>query len=156
VIKLLIVEDDANKREQLHNLVADRFPALTVTDAESLIGGVRQLRHWNPDIVILDMTLPNYDPEDESNTGGMEAFGGEEFLRQVKRFQLSPSVIVVTQFETFGDIGESKGREELHSYLDQSFPETYRGMVYYHASLNTWSDELEKLVRDALRSIVDQ
>ena len=151
MIKLLIVEDDLNKKEQLHQLIADRFPAFEVADAESLIGGVRTLRRWEPDLVVLDMTLPNYDSSgDAGAASGMEAFGGEEFLRQVDRFSLSPGVVVVTQFETFGDLGESKDRDELDAHLTMSFPRTYKGMVYYHASLNAWADELERRIRSAL------
>lgn len=152
MIKLLIVEDDLNKKEQLLQLVAERFPAFHVRTAESLIGGVRALRQWQPDLVVLDMTLPNYDPAaDGGSSGGMEAFGGEEFLRQADRFGLAPAVIVVTQFETFGDLGESKDRDELAAHLIQAFPGTYQGMVYYHASLNAWADELETSIRFALR-----
>lgn len=151
--KLLIVEDDSNKREQLNRLVNERFPLFTVSNAESLMGGVRALRRWRPEIVVLDMTLPNYDPEDEGDTGETEGFGGEEFLRQAVRFGLSPVVIVVTQFEIFSEYGESKDRAELHAHLNEVFPTIYRNMVYYHASLNSWADELEQRLTDALEEI---
>jgi CheY-like chemotaxis protein len=154
VIKLLIVEDDINKRRQLHGFVQERFPGLSVADTESLIGGIRKLRSWEPDLVLLDMTLPNYDPEEGSFGVSMQAFGGEEFLRQCQRFRLTPAVVVVTQFETFGDPGESKGREELANELAERFPDTFRGMVYYHASLSAWTDELEAALRKAMRSLV--
>jgi len=134
MIKLLVVEDDINKREQLHAFALSRFPAFEVADAESLIGGVRQLRHWHPDIVILDMTLPNYDLVNGSIDVTMQAFGGEEFLRQCMRFKLHPTVIVVTQFETLGEGGDEKGRDELAGELAASFPDTYHGMVYYQLS----------------------
>lgn len=147
--KLLIVEDDINKREQLHAFVEDRFPEFSIENAESLIGGITKLRSWIPDLVLLDMTLPNYDPGEGSFGVSMQAFGGEEFLRRCKRFGLTPAVIVVTQFETFGEAAESKDRDELALELAQLFPETYRGMVYYHASLSAWADELEIAVRNA-------
>jgi CheY-like chemotaxis protein len=151
MIKLLLVEDDVHKRDQLQSFSRDRFPAVSVRHSSSLIGGLRSLREWEPDIVLLDMTLPNYDPSDDAIEGSMQAFGGEEFLRQVRRFALSPSVIVVTQFETFGDSNEEKDREQLDSELKAAFPGIYRGMVYYHASLSSWSDELDRIIREALR-----
>lgn len=152
MIKLLIVEDDINKREHLNRFVTETFPALSVANAESLIGGVRKLRTWQPDLVLLDMTLPNYDLEEGSLAASMQAFGGEEFLRQTERFRLQPSVIVVTQYETFGEAGEAKDRDELDAELRQAFPRIYRGMVYYHASISSWSQELEAAVRGALGS----
>lgn len=154
MIRLLIVEDDINKLDQLNQFVAERFPAFAVENAESLIGGVRKLRSWNPDLVLLDMTLPNYDLEEGNLNASMQAFGGEEFLRQSKRFNLRPRVIVVTQFETFGDASEAKDRDELNAELQEAFPEVYCGMVYYHASINAWSDELETAVRNALGSLL--
>jgi DNA-binding NarL/FixJ family response regulator len=155
MIKILIVEDDVNKREQLHKFIALKFEAAGVEDAESLIGGVRKLRSWNPDIVLLDMTLPNYDAEGEAFSGSMQAFGGEEFLSQCNRFNLNPRVIVVTQFETFGDANEAKDRDELDSDLKRMFPTIYCGMVYYHASLSAWMEELENLIRLALRNLLN-
>lgn len=154
MIKILVVEDDVNKREQLHKFISAKFEAAVIDDAESLIGGVRKLRSWNPDIVLLDMTLPNYDPEGEAFSGSMQAFGGEEFLSQCKRFGLTPRVIVVTQFETFGDASEAKDRDELDSDLKRMFPKIYCGMVYYHASLSAWMDELEMLIRKALGNLL--
>lgn len=154
MIKLLIVEDDINKREQLHAFMHDRFPAVATADSESLMGGVRKLRSWKPDLVILDMTLPNYDSEEGSYGVSMQAFGGEEFLRQCRRFDLRPFVIVVTQFETFGDGVETKGREELNAELARAFPEIYQGMVYYHASLSSWNDELDFAVRKAMGGLL--
>ena len=153
MIKLLIVEDDINKREQLHAFVSTRFTSLTTADAESLVGGIRQLRQWQPDIVILDMTLPNYDPEEGSLDVTMQAFGGEEFLRQCARIKLQPAVIEVTQFETFGEGGDVKDREELAAELAAAFPDTYRGMVYYHASISQWEDELEIAIKGALSGL---
>jgi CheY-like chemotaxis protein len=148
--RLLIVEDDVNKREQLHRFVVGHFSEIVVDDAESLIGGIRKLRTIKPDVVLLDMTLPNYDPEPGESGGGMQAFGGEEFLRQCKRLKLEPGVIVVTQFETFGEANEVKGREELDSELSTRFPRLYKGMVYYHASLSSWTQELEVAIRRVL------
>ncbi len=153
MIKLLIVEDDVNKREQLHRFVSDNFAQLSIEDAESLIGGIRKLRAVVPDVVLLDMTLPTYDFQDGENGGGMQAFGGEEFLRQCKRFNLAPAVIVVTQFETFGEASELKGRDELDAELCSSFPGIYRGMVYYHASISSWSEELTIAIERVLRGL---
>lgn len=156
MIKLLIVEDDVNKREQLHLFSSERFPSLIVEDAESLVGGVKKLRATHPDIVLLDMTLPNYDLQEGESGGGMQAFGGEEFLRQCKRFKLSPGVVVVTQFETFGEASDLKGREELDAELSNEFPGIYKGMVYYHASLSSWAEELEMAVKRVLEGLANK
>jgi DNA-binding NarL/FixJ family response regulator len=149
--KVLIVEDDPHKRQQLERFFSTRAPAAGVKVAVSLIGGLRALRAHNPDVVVLDMTLPNHDPEEDGHIGSMLAFGGEEFLRQARRLRSSAKVIVVTQFETFGDEDNAKGRYELEAHLAESFPEIFMGMVYYHASLSGWADELDALFHRALQ-----
>ncbi len=148
--KMLIVEDDIHKRDQLLGFFHDRFPAIEVKVAVSLIGGIRVMREITPEIVILDMTLPNYDPEGEETSNSMQAFGGEEFLRQAQRGKADSDVIVVTQFETFGDGENLKDRNELEADLSRDFPSLFRGMVYYHASLSGWVEELEHLVNQTL------
>lgn len=148
--KVLIVEDDMHKRQQLEAYIQTRAPAAEVYVAMSLIGGLRALRAHSPEFVFLDMTLPNHDPEEDGHIGSMLAFGGEEFLRQARRFGSKAKVIVVTQFETFGDEDNGKERHELEADLAQAFPEIFTGMVYYHASLSGWADELDVLVLSSL------
>lgn len=148
--KVLIVEDDPHKRQQLERFFSTRAPAADVRVAISLIGGLRMLRAYNPDVVVLDMTLPNHDPEEDGHIGSMLAFGGEEFLRQARRMRSSAKVVVVTQFETFGDEENAKERHELEADLAENFPEIFKGMVYYHASLSGWADELDGLLQNAL------
>lgn len=148
--KVLIVEDDPHKRQQLERFFSTRAPSADVRVAISLIGGLRMLRAYNPDVVVLDMTLPNHDPEEDGHIGSMLAFGGEEFLRQARRMRSSAKVVVVTQFETFGDEENAKERHELEADLAENFPEIFKGMVYYHASLSGWADELDGLLQNAL------
>lgn len=150
MVKFLIVEDDVHKREQLVSFFKNRDAKAVIEQAVSLIGGLRALRSVKPNCVILDMTLPNYDPENDGNVGSVLAFGGVEFLKQVRRLKLESSVIVVTQFETFGDDTNAKDRKELEYELRQNFPSTFKGMVYYHASLSAWSDELSALLDEIL------
>lgn len=148
--KILIVEDDVHKREQLTSFIDAIEGSHIVEQAGSLIGGIRALRSGKPDIVILDMTLPNYEPENDGHIGSVLAFGGVEFLRQARRFNILTRVIVVTQFETFGDDENAKDRRELDHELGQQFPDIYEGMVYYHASLSDWWDELGTLLNKNL------
>lgn len=150
---ILIVEDDVHKRDQLVSFLSKIEGEPSIEQAGSLIGGIRSLRATKPDCVILDMTLPNYEPESDGHIGSVLAFGGVEFLRQVRRYRLDTKVIVVTQFETFGDDDNAKDRKELDAELREQFSNVYKGMVYYHASLSDWSDELQRLLDQSLMEI---
>ena len=151
MVDILIVEDDVHKRDQLVAFLSKGEESPSIEQAGSLIGGIRALRATKPDYVILDMTLPNYEPESDGHVGSVLAFGGVEFLRQVRRYKIETKVIVVTQFETFGDDDNAKDRKELDAELREQFSNVYKGMVYYHASLSDWSDELQNLLEQSFK-----
>lgn len=145
-MKILIVEDDVNKLNALTALIDVRFPDVVSDTARSLVSGVRRTREWSPDIVLLDMTLPSYDQTAIDDGGAMEPFGGVEFLRQMRRYNLNPRVLVVTQFETFGEGRSLQTREQLASELETEFPGIFQGMLHYHASLEEWATRLVEFV----------
>lgn len=146
-MKLLLIEDDENKRAKLADFLAREFGGWEVVAASSLITGLRAVVREQPDIVILDMTLPNYEVTTEDGGGQMHIFGGREFLRQLKRRQLASRVVVVTQFETFGKPPNTMNLAELAESLSDEFPEQYLRTIYYHASIDTWERELASELR---------
>ena len=145
-MKILIVEDDGNKLRALQRLVVTEFPDVELDIARSVISGVSHAKRLRPDMVLLDMTLPSYDQSALDDGGGMEWFGGVEFLKQMKRFRLEPTVLIVTQFETFGEDEALKTREQLAKELECQFPMTFAGMLHYHASLEEWSSKLIEFI----------
>jgi CheY-like chemotaxis protein len=149
----LIVEDDDNKREQLVSFLRDRYPQLDLKETASLVSALRALKQENPSLVILDMTLPNYDVVEGESGGVMHPFGGQEFLRQVSRFKIETAVFVLTQFENFGEPPDAKGLAELDEELREGFPHTYKGAVYYHASIYDWTTALANTIEANLPEI---
>lgn len=148
----LLVEDDENKREQIRAVITEKFPDFRLEEASSLIGALRAAQRLRPKLVILDMTIPNYESLEPSGGGEMHHFGGEEFMRQIVRFGLDTNVIVVSQFETFGSPPNRKTFEELKSELAAQFRGLYKGAVYYHASLADWGEALEALIIETLKA----
>lgn len=150
-MKILVVEDDENKRAQLTQFLHRSFPQAQGDEARSLQSGLRLIRQNPPDLVLLDMTLPNYDAAFDEPGGQTHIFGGREFLRQMDRFDIIVPVIVVTQFETFGKDPHEIGLSELDSELKADHSNVYRGCVYYHAAIHGWEEKLEALMRGVLK-----
>jgi CheY-like chemotaxis protein len=146
-VHLLLVEDDENKRTQVLQFLRSRFPEFGVHTAASLMSGVRSAKANRPELVLLDMTLPNYDVGDGETGGTMHAFGGLEFLKQMRRLRVQTRVIVLTQFETFGTPPKIKDLPELDREMRDKFEPIYCGAVYYHASIENWTKELSDLIR---------
>ncbi len=146
-MQLLLVEDDQNKRDRITAYLAEDYPSVSVSVACSLVSGLRAANEISPDLVILDMTLPNYDGPTEGRSNRMHAFGGEEFLRQAKRRKINTKVVVVTQFETFGDPPNLKTLIDISNSLSQKYAEIFIGSIYYHASQSKWKSELSFIIR---------
>jgi len=148
--RVLVIEDDENKLLQLCNFLRTRFHGVEVETARSLQSGLRQARGDGFSLILLDMTLPNFDATPDDPGGQTRNFGGKEFLKQLDRFDMRVPVIVVTQFITFGSGAQAIRLEDLDKELKQAFGHNYVGCVYYHTSIHRWKEELEQLTRTHL------
>jgi len=142
-MRILIVEDEASKFEQLSNVIKSVFANASIISSESLLSAIFNIAENNIyDLAILDMSLPNYDISDEEPTGGdSESFAGRELMFQMKlRGKLCP-IIVVTQYQSF-----EKGLRDLNdldSEFKREFPEYYLGCVYYNAAVDGWVEKFK-------------
>jgi CheY-like chemotaxis protein len=150
MISILIVEDDDNKLTQLSHHLHRIVPEAEIATARSLQSGLRSLKQTVPSLVVLDMTLPNYDASPDEAGGQTHPFGGREFLSQIDRFDIQVPVIVVTQFETFGKAPHVMKLINLDAELRNSFPRVYCGAIYYHAAVEGWQEQLTTLVQQSL------
>lgn len=145
-MRILVVEDDENKKSRILEYLRSRHPQSDFVCAGSLVSGLRAAKQTKPDLVILDMTLPNYDANGSDLDGKMHAFGGKEYLRQTARMTADSKIIVLTQFESFGEAPNVTGLKDLDAELRTRFPENYMGAVYYHASIDDWMDQLDSII----------
>jgi CheY-like chemotaxis protein len=146
---ILIVEDDENKRVQLSNFLQLIIPDESILLCRSLQSGVKKIRQELFDLIILDMTLPQYDLSPDEPSDDTHIFGGQEFLAQMERFDVLTPVVVFTQFEVFGKPPNELNLESLDLKLRGEYPNVYKGVVYYHSSINSWKQELkDKLVEN--------
>lgn len=145
-MRILLVEDDENKRRQVLDFLKSNFANDEIVCSASLVTGLREAKRFSPDLVVLDMTLPNYETNGPELDGKMHAFGGKEFLRQTARRSGTGKVIVLTQFESFGEAPNVTGLADLDSDLRLRYPDHYAGAVYYHASINEWANSLKSMI----------
>tara|TARA_B100000949_G_C14108931_1_gene377504 strand:+ start:59 stop:520 length:462 start_codon:yes stop_codon:yes gene_type:complete len=148
-MKVLLVEDQQEKSEDVLSLLGAIFKEnVDVSVKQSLRSGLKELISSDDfQIVILDMSMPNYDPGPEDPVGGTpESFAGREFLAQMKLRDITTPVVVVTQYSTF-----AKGQidlEDLDFFFRRSYPGFYKGSVYYSSADKTWKSQLESIVKE--------
>jgi CheY-like chemotaxis protein len=145
-VVVLVVEDDEVKRNTLVQFIEDSVHDVEVRIARSLQSGLRSVEALQPSLILLDMTLPNYDQTADESGGMIHDLGGLEFVRQLDRDEIVVPVIVVTQYETFGDEGLTLG--EINERLRKDYEVGYLGLVLYQSALSSWQREILELAEN--------
>lgn len=154
-MRLLVVEDDENKQLQILAAIRDISPTAKIDTAQSFNSGLSKIVTASYELVLLDMTMPTYDIDADEEGGRPQTYAGREILRQMKRRGIVVPVIIVTQFDRFGEHNQIMTLEQLDEQLYQEFPRTYRGVVYYNPAHETWKHDLAAKV-DGLGHSVPQ
>jgi len=146
-MKILVIEDDENKRQQLEKFLKSIRSDCHLTIQKSYNSGLKSVlskEKWN--LVLLDMTMPTYDISLNEDGGRPQHYAGRAILRQMKRHNIKTPVIVVTQFDVFGEGTERMTRDELDKQLQSDHPNIYLGMVYYNAAVDGWKNDLNLMI----------
>jgi CheY-like chemotaxis protein len=148
-MKILFVEDQKIKRDQIVKFLTKTMGQhLSVTHENSVRSALREiaLNSAEYDLILLDMSMPNFDPTPDNPEGSSpESFAGKELLEQMQLREIFVPVIVVTQFTSFE--GGRVTLEDLTKNLGSQFFENYRGFVYFNSVDETWKKELIKIIR---------
>lgn len=145
-MKILIVEDDENKRQQISDFIGEIVPQAEISIAKSYQSGLKQVIAKNTDLILLDMTMPTFDIGIDEDGGRPQAYAGREILRQMDRREIVTPVIIITQFDKFGEGIDELTLPELDHQLYQDHPQIYQGAIYYSAALGIWKELLGKVL----------
>ena len=145
MLKILLVEDDEDKREQLIKFISDQNLG-SLTEVRSFQSGLKKIKTYSYDLILLDMTMPTFDISATENGGRSQPFGGELLLFEMQRRQIHSKVIVITQFDLFGEGEDEINLRDLDIRLSAQFSNNYIGVVQYSISYTSWKEKLiEKL-----------
>jgi len=148
-MKILLVEDDEDKREDLSSFIKEKL-----TDnfriAKSIQSGKKALKEAKYDLILLDMTIPTFDVSPLEQGGRTQPFGGRILLAEMVRNRVETKVVVVTQFDLFGKGEEEITLQELDNQLKNSFPKIYYGAIHFSVSIIGWKDLLDKKIKSLI------
>lgn len=141
-MKILIVEDNNDKRNNIKKFLQKRLGDVVFGEARSYSAGISEIYNGNWDLIILDMSLPTYDITHTETGGEMKAMAGKDILKRMKNRKVNTPVIIVTQFDVFGE------KQVSLSSLNEEFKELYnhlwQGTVSYDKL--TWQMELDEII----------
>lgn len=147
-MRLLLIEDDENKRTKIESFLQETFPNVIITSARSFQGGLRELITKAFDVIIADMSMPTFDIIDDDDGGRHQPFAGKDLLGQMDRRGIRIPTIVITRFDRFGDNRQSLNLKELDSQLFRSFSDIYCGVIYFDDDIGEWKSVFKGKIND--------
>jgi CheY-like chemotaxis protein len=146
---ILVIEDDPYKLEKIKLFLRADFPHVSVTVQTSFHGGFEEVveNHTNYDLILLDMSMQNYDISSDEAGGDPIPLAGKSILTQMYYREIPTSVILVTMYERFEDGTKIKN---LHSTLLEEYPDNYKGYVFFSHREDKWKEDLKKEINKIL------
>jgi CheY-like chemotaxis protein len=146
-LKILIIEDDPVKLKAISAFIKFILSEVHLEERTSYQSGLFAIMHNVYDLILLDMQLPNYDIKSGEDGYKLRPVAGRDILREVKRKRLKSSVVIVTQYEGFGENGIYNSLDEWHQMLRAQFPEIYLQTIRYKPGSNSWKEELTPFIK---------
>lgn len=145
--KILLIEDDENKRKDVVDFLTESYPGKKTDLAMSFNAGVRKAMSGNYDLMLVDMTLPKFDKDKGSNERTLHN-GGELLIAYLLDLGIGIKSIVITQYDNFGE----ETLETIDNRLKVDCSESYIGAVRYNSSEDGWKYELNKYIDNVIYS----
>ena len=146
-MKILIVEDDEFKGRRVAEVAQESLKDAEILFSRSVNSGMGALQEEDPDILVLDMSLPTFDVGPNEPGGRPQNFGGLELLRQMERLGISIPTIVITQYTRFFQGSEEIELDVLVDELENDYPKIFSGLIYYNSSQGKWRISLKRMLR---------
>lgn len=146
-MKIIFIEDHPLKQAQINKLINEKFYDSIVINKNSYISGLKELieNHQAYDVLLLDISMPNYDISSEDSGGDWMPLAGKKILKEMYLRDIPIKAIVITMHGSFDD---GTKITELDDNLKSEFPENYLGYVYYSQINDDWKEKLVKLLNE--------
>jgi DNA-binding NarL/FixJ family response regulator len=145
-IRILLIEDDKKKSDDIINFINARFPHFDVSLKESYHSGLKSLFKEKYDLLLLDMSMPTWDRSPFENGGEYEKFGGIKILKELNRKKKILPTILITMFDNFGESDNSITLSQMNLVLNNDYDSFYLGSVFYRSDISKWQEDLETLI----------
>jgi CheY-like chemotaxis protein len=149
-VNVLIIEDDPQKAERVVSVVKQAAPEAAIDVCRSYQSGLKFFESGRQaSLIILDVSLPTFDPDPAARHGRPRPMGGYDIMRKLKRIGKQPPVVILTALENFGTPTQQYSFEQLKQKCKAEFSENFRGAIYYSQSRTSWRDQLVEVIMAA-------
>ena len=148
-MKILLVEDDEHKMKDIIQFLESTKKGVVIDTAFSVESGVQKGVDAQYDLILLDMTIPNFDITDTSDGGKSYKNGGEIIVKELVDEDVVFRCAIITQYETFNN----ETIEQISSRVHSLCGDNYFGYIKYSTSDDAWKDSLKKLIEYVANSL---
>lgn len=149
-MKILLVEDDEHKMNDIISYIDTLKKNIIVETARSVESGVQAAVDNQFDLILLDMTIPNFDITEKSDGGKSYKNGGEIIVKELLDEEVVFRCAVITQYETFNN----ETIDQIGQRIRQLCGDDYLGYVKYSTNTESWRQGLKELI-EHVENIVD-
>jgi DNA-binding NarL/FixJ family response regulator len=144
-MRILFIEDHPLKQAQINKYIKEVFVDCIIELKNSYISGLKELKnnYSNYDVLLLDISMPNYDISSEDSGGDWMPLAGKKILKEMYLRDIPTKTIVVTMHGSFDD---GTKITELDSSFKNEFSDNYIGYVFYSQINEDWKDKLYQLL----------
>lgn len=144
-MKILFIEDHPLKQAQITKFVSEKFVGSEIESKNSYISGLKELKtnHKAYDVLLLDISMPNYDISSDDSGGDWMPLAGKNILKEMYLRDITTKAIVITMHGSYDD---GTKITDLHTELQKEFADNYIGYVYYSQINEDWKDKLCELL----------
>lgn len=143
--RILFIEDDQYKLEKIRTFLENEYKDIELVIRTSFHGGFEEIveNHNKYDLILLDMSMQNYDISSHESGGDPAPLAGKSILTQMYLREIDKSVLVVTMYESFQDGTKIM---DLNTSLKEEFPDNYKGYVFFSHMDNKWMTDLKQSI----------
>jgi len=144
-LKVLIIEDDDHKCSEIELFLRETFPNVILKYGKSYQSGIQEATREQYDLLLLDMSIPNFDINENEDGGSTLKNGGELIIMELMDENIDFKCLVLTQYETFNE----ETLDAIDIRLKENCGEKYLGCIRYSA----WKDDWKELLKNAILNL---
>ncbi len=141
-MRILIVEDIEAKMKVIEECISGVREDWEFIEAMSYSDGLQKIYLGGWDLVLMDMSLPTYNISHTESGGTKKPVAGKELMARMLSRKIFIPVIIITQFDTFGD--NQLSLESLNKEFEENYTKIWKGTISYDKP--GWQEQLLKLL----------
>lgn len=143
-MRILLIEDDVHKMNDIIGYIRTLKMKIEIMTARSVESGVQSAIDNSYNLLLLDMTIPNFDITEKSYGGKSYKNGGEIIVKELLDEEVDFNCAVITQYETFNN----ETIDQISQRIQRLCGNKYFGYVKYNTSNESWKNDLKQLLKN--------